>query len=168
MDCQVVHICDCIPAHIPQALAELPDTLDETYERTLRGINEANWEFAHRMFQFVSVASRPLHVEELADLLAFDFKAGSIPKFHEDWRLEDPADAVLSTCSTLRASVDDDDDDDGLGFPRNTILTFFRQGILDVYPTCRINRHSFPPLSCFYDTCAYPCSTSLFGNSAIS
>ena len=107
MDCQVVHICDCIPARIQHALAELPETLDETYERTLRGINKANWEFAHRMFQFVSVASRPLHVKELADLLAFNFEAGSIPKFNEDWRLEDPADAVLSTCSTLLAIVND-------------------------------------------------------------
>jgi ankyrin repeat protein len=106
VDCQVVHICDCIPGRIRHALAELPETLDETYERALRGINKANWEFAHRMFQFVSVASRPLHVKELADLLAFDFEAGSIPKFQEDCRLEDPADAVLFTCSTLLAIVD--------------------------------------------------------------
>jgi ankyrin repeat protein len=107
VDCQVVHICDCIPARLRQALAELPKTLDETYERALRGINEANWKFAHRMFQFVSVASRPLHVKELADLLAFDFEAGSIPKFHKDWRLKKPADAILSTCSTLLAIVND-------------------------------------------------------------
>ena len=104
----MVHICDCIPARIRHALAELPETLDETYERTLRGINKANWEFAHRIFQFVSVASRPLCVKELADLLAFDFEAGSIPKFYEDWRLEDPADAILSTGSTLLAIVNDD------------------------------------------------------------
>src|ERR1700747_2379058 len=105
VDCQAVHICDCTPAGIGDALAELPDTREETYQRTLRGINKANWEFAHRMFQFVSIASRPLHVKELADLLAFDFEAGSIPKFYEDWRLENPADAVLSTCSTLLAIV---------------------------------------------------------------
>jgi hypothetical protein len=101
----VVHICDCTPAGIRRALAELPETLDETYKRTLRGIKKANWEIAHRMFQFVSVASRPLHVKELADLLAFDFEAGSLPKFHKDWRLENPADAVLSTCSTLLTIV---------------------------------------------------------------
>ena len=106
MYCQVVYICGCIPARIQHALAELPNTLDETYERTLREINKADWEFANRLFQFVSVASRPLRVEELAELLAFDFKAGSIPEFHEDWRLEDPVDAVLSTCSTLLAIVD--------------------------------------------------------------
>jgi hypothetical protein len=72
----------------------------------LREINEADWEFAHRLFQFVAVATRLLRVEELAELLAFEFRAGPIPKFHEDWRLEDPADAVLSACSSLLAVVD--------------------------------------------------------------
>jgi ankyrin repeat protein len=51
------------------------------------------------------VVSRPLRVEELAELLAFDFEAGQIPTFHEDWRLEDPVEAVLSTCSTLLSLV---------------------------------------------------------------
>ena len=106
MYCQVVYICGCIPARIQHALADLPNTLDETYERTLREINKADWEFANRLFQFVSVASRPLRVGELAEILAFDFKAGPIPEFREDWRLEDPVDAVLSTCSTLLATVD--------------------------------------------------------------
>ena len=102
----MVYICGCIPARITHALAELPETLDETYERTLREINKPNWEFAHRLFQFVAAASRPLRVEELAELLAVDFKAGPIPKFHEDWRVEDPVGAVLSTCSSLLAIVD--------------------------------------------------------------
>jgi ankyrin repeat protein len=102
----VVYICGCIPARIQHALAELPETLDETYQRTLQEINKADWEFAYRLFQFVAVASRPLRVEELAELLAFDFKAGPIPRFYEDWRLEDPVDAVLSTCSSLLAIVD--------------------------------------------------------------
>ena len=105
MYCQVAYICGCIPARIRHALADLPETLDETYMRTLREINKAHWEFAHRLFQFVAVASRPLRVEELAELLAFDFKAEPIPKFHEGWRLEDPADAVLSTCSSLLSIV---------------------------------------------------------------
>jgi hypothetical protein len=102
----VVYICGLIPARIRHALAELPDTLDETYERTLREINKAEWEIAHRLFQFVSVARPPLLVKELADLLAFDFEVGPIPKFHEEYRLEDPIDAVLSTCSSLLSIVD--------------------------------------------------------------
>ena len=106
MYCQIVYLRGCLPGRIRHALAELPKTLDNTYERTLGDINEANWEFAHRMFQCVSVASRPLQVEELADFLAFDFKAGQIPQFHQNWCLEDPAYAVLSTCSSLLTIVD--------------------------------------------------------------
>jgi hypothetical protein len=113
--CQLVYLRGCLPGRIRHALDELPDTLDETYQRSLRGINEANWEFAHTLFQCVAVASRPLRVEELAEFLAFDFKAGPIPKFHENWRLDDPLDAVLSTCSTL-------------------LLSLLRKGVLDIYP----------------------------------
>jgi len=90
-------------------LVELPDTLDETYERTLREINKADSELAHRLFQCVAVASRPLRVEEVAEFLAFDFSAGPMPKFQERWRLEDPLDSVLSTCSTLLSLVDVND-----------------------------------------------------------
>jgi hypothetical protein len=84
--CQLVNVCGCIPERILHALADLPETLDCTYERTLREIHKPDWEFAHRLFRFCTVAARPLRVEELAELLAFDFEAGSIPKFHEDWR----------------------------------------------------------------------------------
>jgi ankyrin repeat protein len=69
----------------------------------LREISKADWELAHRLFQCVAVASRPLQVEELAEFLAFDFTARPVAKFQEGWRLEDPVDEVLSTCSTLVA-----------------------------------------------------------------
>ena len=75
------------------------------HERTLREINKPDRELAHRLFQCVAVASRPPRVEELGEFLAFDFKAGPIPKFHEDWRVEDPVKAVVSTCSTLLSLV---------------------------------------------------------------
>ena len=100
MYCQLVNICGRITC-IRNALAGLPETLDGTYERTLREINKEDWEFAHCLLQFVAVAVHPLRVEELAELLAFDFKAGSIPKSHEDWRLEVPMHAVLSTCRSF-------------------------------------------------------------------
>jgi hypothetical protein len=62
-----------------------------------------------RLFQCVAVASRPLRVRELAEILAFDFEEGSTPTFLADWCPEDPAQAVLSTCSSLLAVFDDDD-----------------------------------------------------------
>jgi len=105
---QLVYLRGCHPGRIRHALAELPETLDETYERALRDINKADWGPAHRLLQCVAVASRPFRVEELADFLAFDFQAGPIPKFREDWRIEDPVEVVLSTCSTLLSLVNVD------------------------------------------------------------
>jgi ankyrin repeat protein len=72
----------------------------------LRDIDDQNWEYAHRLFQCVAAASRPLLVEELAEFLAFDFSSGSTPTLLDDWRSEDPAHAILSTCSSLLAVVD--------------------------------------------------------------
>jgi ankyrin repeat protein len=54
------------------------------------------------------VASRPLRVSELAEFLAFDFEEGSTPTFLAEWRPDDPAHAVLSTCSSLLAVVNVD------------------------------------------------------------
>jgi len=107
--CQLDYLGKCLPGRIRHTLDELPKSLDETYERTLREIHETNWECARQLLQCVSVTSRPVRVEELASFLAFDFTAGQIPHFREDWCLEDPLEAVLSTCSTLLAVVIDDD-----------------------------------------------------------
>ena len=96
----------CIPGRIRRALNELPKTLDETYARTLEEIDEQNWEYAHRLFQCVAAASRPLRVSELAEFLAFDFEAGSTPILLADWRPEDPRHTVLSVCSSLLAIVE--------------------------------------------------------------
>jgi ankyrin repeat protein len=75
----------------------------------LEDIGDQNWEYAHRLFQCVAAASRPLRVDELAEFLAFDFESESIPEYLEDWRPEDPGHAVLSTCSSLLTVVDVDD-----------------------------------------------------------
>jgi ankyrin repeat protein len=90
----------------------MPDTLDETYERMLRCINKSQADDAYRLLQCLTVAVRPLHVEELAELLAFDFQAstpGGIPTLKEDWRWEDQEEAVLSTCSSLITIVHNGD-----------------------------------------------------------
>ena len=87
----------------------MPSTLDATYERTLLDIDDQNWEYAHRLFQCITVASRPLRVEELAEFLTFDFDDEENARFEADWRADDPEDAVLSTCSSLIAIVNVDD-----------------------------------------------------------
>jgi hypothetical protein len=72
----------------------------------LEEIGTKNWEYAHRLFQCVAAASRPLRVEELAEFLVFDFESESIPTFQDDWREEDPTHAVRLTCSSLLTIVD--------------------------------------------------------------
>jgi hypothetical protein len=104
--CQVLYLRGCHPGRTRHALAELPETLDETYERTLREISKANWELAHRLFQSVAVAFRPLRVEELTEFLALDFNAGPTPRFNEGWRLEDPINVEQSTCPSFLTVVD--------------------------------------------------------------
>jgi hypothetical protein len=104
--CQLAYIRHCPPEDVKRALNGLPDTLDETYARTVEDIGDQTWKRAHRLFQCVSVAARPLHVEELADILAFDFEVESTPTFWAERRSENPVYTVLSTCSSLLAVVD--------------------------------------------------------------
>src|ERR1700743_1106173 len=96
-----------MPSSICKALNELPTTLDETYERALDWIPKEKRQHAHRLFQCLVVAIRPLRVEELAEVFAIEFEADSGPSLKEGWRPESPEDAVLSACSTLIAIIED-------------------------------------------------------------
>jgi hypothetical protein len=108
--CQLETLRRSVHRNLRGILAKLPKTLDETYERVLRDINEDNREHARRLLHCLAVAIRPLRVEELAEILAFDFDdiQGGIPKFRADWRSKDQEGAVLSTCSSLISVVDSD------------------------------------------------------------
>jgi ankyrin repeat protein len=98
----------CFPASIPSILEHLPETLDETYEHTLRRIDKVKRQFAHRLFQCLAVSARPLRVEELAEILAVRFDAGAFPEFNTGWRLGDAEEAVLSACGSLITVVNVD------------------------------------------------------------
>jgi hypothetical protein len=62
-----------MPSSLRRALNELPTTLDDTYERALEGIPKEKRQHAHRLFQCLVVAIRPLRVEELAEIFAIEF-----------------------------------------------------------------------------------------------
>ena len=106
--CQLEVLRHCFPANLRRTLEELPKSLDETYKRILSEINNANWVYAYRLLQCLTVALRPLRVEELAELLTFDWTTGGMPKLNEDWRWEDTEEAVLSACSSLVSVVIED------------------------------------------------------------
>ena len=96
-----------MPASIRRALKELPTTLDDTYERALQGIPKEKRQHAHRLFQCLVAAIRPLHVEELGEIFAIEFDSDALPNLTEGWRPENAEDAVLSACSTLISVIED-------------------------------------------------------------
>ena len=111
--CQLEALRHCLAPRVRHMLEELPETLDETYERILKDINKANRDLAHRLLQCLTVAVRPLRVAELAEVLAVDFgtaSAAGTSKLNTDWRWEDQEEAVLSTCSSLISVVDEQAD----------------------------------------------------------
>ncbi len=107
--CQLDTLRRCMPSSLRKALNELPTTLDDTYERALEGIPKEKQPHAHRLFQCLVAAIRPLRVEELAEIFAIEFDAEAGPILSEGWRPENPEEAVLSACSTLIAIIEDSD-----------------------------------------------------------
>ena len=95
-----------------QTLEELPETLDETYARILKTITQtASKDRVIRLLQCLSVAIRPLRVQELAEVLAlnFDVPEGMPPELKDHRPLEDRQRDVVSMCSSLILLVDNDD-----------------------------------------------------------
>ena len=109
MFCQLEVLRQCFPPSVRRILEELPDSLDETYERILREIRKPNRGHAHKLLHCLVAAVRPLRVEELAEILAFDFNTEGTPKLNPDWRWEDQEEAVMSACSSLVMVVKDED-----------------------------------------------------------
>jgi len=114
-------------------LDELPKTLDGSYERILREIDEEKRPYTYRLFQCLVISTRPLCVKELSELSAILPDAGSTLGFENGWRPENPEEFILSACSPLVTVVKDvrnndandgseekdndynDDDDDNAG-----------------------------------------------------
>ena len=90
-----------MPSNIREFLDQLPDTLDDTYERALQGIPTGKRQHAHRLFQFLFTAVPPPRVQELAEMFAIKFDPNASPNLMDSWRPPNPEEAILSTCSTL-------------------------------------------------------------------
>jgi len=72
-----------MPSSIQEILNELPANLDDTYERILRDIPKQLQRHAYRLFQCMVAASRPVRVDELAEIITIEFgKTGT----HPIWR----------------------------------------------------------------------------------
>ena len=106
--CQLEVLRHTFPINLRRVLDELPKSLDETYKRILKEINNVNRLHAYHLLQCLMVAGRPLLVEELAEILALDLSTEGIPKLNADWRWEHQEEAVLSACSSLVSIIIED------------------------------------------------------------
>src|ERR1700679_3144794 len=108
--CQLETLRHCLPPSVHRTLDELPESLDETYERVLREIKKPNRDHARRLLQCLVVAIRPLEVKELAEVLAVDFDdSEGITKLKPDWGWEEQEQALLTLCSSLVTTVETED-----------------------------------------------------------
>ncbi len=139
--CQLEVLRYCFPANLRHVLEELPKSLDETYKRILKQIDNANRAHAYRLLQCLLVAIRPLRVEELAEVLTVDFNAGGIPKLNTNWRWEDHEEAVLSACSSLVSVIIDDD---------HRIVQFSHFSVKEFLTSDRLANSAAEELSHFY------------------
>jgi hypothetical protein len=83
-------------ASIRRALAELPETLDNTYARILQNIPKNHRKVAHAILQLLAVSFRPVTVEEVAVTSAVDYEMENF-----DHVLQQPRDPcyILKVCS---------------------------------------------------------------------
>ena len=98
----------CVRSRVRQFINELPDSLDETYERVLKGIPKMNQDHVQRLLQCLVVAIRPLRVDELTEILAFDPDGieGEVATLDTASSLEDQEQELLFVCPSLITIVD--------------------------------------------------------------
>ena len=123
MFCQLELLQSCLRSRVRSVLLDLPESLDETYERILADILKANPDQAYRLLQYLIAATQPVHVDELAEIFALNFPdtEDGIPVLNKDWRSDDKQRGALATCSSLIVVVDSYDNNLG----RNTRFVRF-------------------------------------------
>ena len=99
MVCQLDSLRNCLTrATLWKALKELPETLDETYDRILSSIPDAHQESTLRDLQWLCYSRDRMGLREMVEVLAIDLTDN--PSFDPERRLEDPQ-SILIVCSSL-------------------------------------------------------------------
>lgn len=97
--CQLDLIKDCKQVgKVRKQLKDLPETLDDTYDRILASIPEGTWQIARTALMMLTHSLRPLTLEELAEAMVVDYEGQSFDP--EEHRLTHCREA-LEICSSL-------------------------------------------------------------------
>jgi ankyrin repeat protein len=158
--CQLDTLRRCFPSSIGKTLNELPETLDDTYERTLKEIPKEKRQHTHRLFQCLVAAIRPLYVEELAEVFAIEFDQDAARNLTEGWRPENPQEAVLSACSTLIAVIDNNKGSRIVQFSHFSVKEFLTSDRLRTSEVGNIRLYHIP-LNAAHTILAQACLTVL-------
>ena len=84
---------------IDKQLRELPEGLDEIYNRILKNIDKKHRADTRTFLQWLAFCQRPMTIEEIAETVTADF-SGNCVVFNQDKRYADPWD-VLVRCSSF-------------------------------------------------------------------
>jgi hypothetical protein len=76
---------------LDEALKSLPATLEETYERSLLAIEEKRREGFRHILRWLSFSARPMHLDEITEVLAIDFFTKPRPQYDPRKRLVNSA-----------------------------------------------------------------------------
>ena len=85
---------------IREQLNNLPEGLDETYDRILLGINKRDCGYTKIFLLWLCFAVHPLTLEELAATVTVDLAAEKGPQFKSENQIQDISD-VLKMCSSF-------------------------------------------------------------------
>jgi len=97
--CQLDLIKDCKQVgKVRKQLKDLPETLDDTYDRILASIPDGTWQIARTALMMLTHSLRPLTLDELAEAMVIDYESQSFDP--EEHRLTHCREA-LEICSSL-------------------------------------------------------------------
>ena len=85
---------------LKRQLADLPQGLEETYDRILLGIRKKDCSYVKVFLQWLSFAVRPLTLMELAATASVDLSAEGGSEYKSDNELQDMKN-VLKMCSSF-------------------------------------------------------------------
>ena len=98
---QLTELEKCLSKYeIDKQLAELPEGLDETYNRILKNIDKKYRADTKMFLQWLAFCKRPMTIEEIAETITVDFSSDECPVFNQDKRYANPWD-VLVRCSSF-------------------------------------------------------------------
>ena len=89
---------------LKKQLADLPQGLDETYDRILLAIEKKDHGYSKLFLQWLSFAVRPLTLRELAATAAVDLSAENGAEYKSDNELQDIKDVLKMCCSFVMES----------------------------------------------------------------